>query len=274
MRTDTLSFHLALQTLLPLYGIEASERDILQAIEAPYLFLRRADRFLAGASLFTPDGLFLYLLPRGLQLTTQQLPKKAVRAFLQAHAPALLTLPERRALIVSRCEGNRVILAAPGDQSSERVITFPTLLRKLPEECTVLTLEPCPPEQPDIISLMCESIRTLAAYRRELAEKLSLTVTRQDMQALHPLFRPLMVDFPLVAHLYSDTDLALLLLDLTHTYRHLFIIGEQEIHLADYLPQKSIDRATLWLQELILDRLYELGAPDSTLEPLHAYLRL
>lgn len=83
-----------------------------------------------------------------------------------------------------------------------------------------------------------------------------------------------MVDLPQIAHLYPDPDLAQLLMELANIYRHLFIIGEREVQLRDRLPLGMMNRATLWLQELIIDRLYELGAPDNMLEPLYAYLRI
>jgi len=273
MRTDTLSVRFALRTLLTLQGMDTTGFDILQSMEAPYLFLRRNGRYLAGSAFFCPEGLVLYLRPKGLQLTEHQLTHKSLRPLLKRQSPLLL-LPKDQALLIIRYEENRVTLYEASAAPEKQTITFPTLLRKLPESFCALALDACPPEDVPLIPLLCESVRTLADYRRELTAARALTVTREDMRILHPLFRPLMVDLPQIAHLYPDPDLAQLLIELANIYRHLFIIGEREVQLRDRLPLGMMNRATLWLQELIIDRLYELGAPDNMLEPLYAYLRI
>lgn len=259
----------ALKALLDLHGLESKGSSILQAMEAPYLFLHRSGRYIAGASFLTPDWLNNYLLPLGYRLTTHQVNRLEVRTFLASHAPAALELAPQSAFVVSCIENNRVCLVLPGTADIHQQ-AFPTLLRKLPESVTAFTLESCPPVSIDAIPLLCESVRTLSAYRRELTDHLARTVTRQDMQTLHQtFFRALMVDMPAIAHLYTDMDVSLHLHELAHIYRHLFIIGENEVCLRERLPAGMINRCILWLQELIIDRLHALGASDDVLEPLY-----
>ncbi len=263
----------ALKALLDLHGVESKGAVILQAMEAPYLFLLRGGRYLAGTSFLSPDWLNNYLLPRGYRLTEHLLKRQELRAFLTNHTPAVLHLPKDSALVIGQYDEKRVCLIQPGT-ADDHWLTFPTFLRKLPDTFTALTLDPCPPARVDVIPLLCESMQTLAAYRRELAEYLSRTVTRQDMQALHQqFFRALMVDLPGVAHLYTDVDVTIHLHELAHIYRHLFIIGESEVLLKDRLPAGMIKRCTLWLQEMIIDRLYELGASDDLMESLYRETR-
>jgi len=259
----------ALKALLHLHGLESESSSILQAIEAPYLFLQRGGRYIAGASFLASDWLDNYLLPLGYRLATHQLQRLEVRAFLTNHSPVALELAPQNTFVISHLENNRVALIHP-DTADTYWLTFPTFLRKLPDSVTVFTLESCPPVSIDAIPLLCESVKTLSCYRQELTDHLSRTVTRQDMQPLHQtFFRALMVDLPAIAHLYTDMDVIIHLQKLSNIYRHLFIIGENEVCLSDHLSFSLINRCLLWLQEVIIDRLHALGASDDILEPLY-----
>ncbi len=261
----------ALLLLLELHGLPANGTDILQAMEAPWLFLKRGGTYTGGASMLSPAWLNNYLLPRGFCLAEHPLHRREVRAFLASHSPAVLLLPGGRALLIRRTEGQHVTLL----QSAGSIqLTVPTLLKKLPETCTALTIEACPPQPVDVIPLLCESVRTLAAWRHELPAMLSKCVTRQEMQPLHQqFFRALLVDMPALAHLYPDVDLAMMFMELSHIYRHLFIIGEHKVLLRERLPLGMLSRCTVYLQELIIDRLAELDAPEKILAPLYQETR-
>lgn len=268
MRSEILHItSTALKALLDLHKVESKGTAILQAIEAPYLFLHRDGRYIAGADLLSLEWLNRYLLPQGLRLTEHPLRRADALAFLSNHTPAVLLLHQDKAMVIRRMESTRIDLMS-------KTIACPTLLKKLPDAFAAVTLESCPPEAVDPVPLLCESLRTLAAWRRELPDILTRTVTRQDMQPLHQqYFRALMLNLPQIAHMYADTDLVLSLLELAHIYRHLFIVGEKEVLLREHLPLGMIRRCTIALQELIIDRLYELGMPDDFLEPLYRETR-
>lgn len=268
MRSDTLqTANTALKALLDLHGVPSRGTDILRAMEAPCLFLFREGRYIAGTAFLSPAWLNRYLLPQGFRLREHSLSRSDVRHFLADHTPAVLLLPQEQALTIRQADQRRILLL-------NSTMTWPTLLKKLPDALTALTLDPCTPEPQEVLPLLCESVRTLAAWRRELPAMLARTVTRQEMQPLHQqYFRALMTDLPPLAHLCPDNDLALLQLEMAHIYRHLFIIGENQVLLRDRLPLGMISHCTVYLQELILDRLHQLGAPDEIMDPLYREMR-
>ena len=144
------------------------------------------------------------------------------------------------------------------------------LRRHLPEHFTAYTLDACAPAPVDLLPLLMESARTLSAYAEELLPLLSRTVTRENMRELHArCFRALMVELPPLAQHYHDDMLYENLLRLNHAYRHLFTIDEDAVLLQERLSKKRILQCLTWLRESILDRLYELGAPDELLEQLY-----
>lgn len=268
---DFHSFRSAFMALLDHHGHTATTADILSAMEAPYLFLQRDGRYVAGVGFFTPEQMHLYLHPQGKQLTPHDLERRALSSFLKEHAPALLRLPENKYLLITTHHEQRVCLTLPTSAGSgEHWMTLATLRRHLPEHFTAYTLDACAPAPVDPLPLLMESARTLSAYAEELLPLLSRTVTRENMRELHArCFRALMVELPPLAQHYHDDMLYENLLRLNHAYRHLFTIDEDAVLLQERLSKKRILQCLTWLRESILDRLYELGAPDELLEQLY-----
>lgn len=268
---DFHNFRSAFMALLSLHNRTATASDILTAMEAPYLFLRRDDRYMAGVGFFSPEQLHLYLRPHGLQLTRHDLERRTLSTFLKENAPIILQLPENKYLLVTAQDEQRVCLTLPSSAGAcEHWMSISTLRRHLPEQLTAYTLDACTPAPVDFIPLLVESVRTLSAYEKELLPLLAHTVTREDMRKLHSrYFRALMVELPPFAQHYRDDMLYENLLRLNHAYRHLFTIGEDTVLLQERLPQKRILQTLTWLRESILDRLYELGAPNELLEQLY-----
>ena len=264
------SFRAAFMALLRLHGQSDSPADILLAMEAPYLFLQREGRAVSGTGFFSPQWLHLYLRPRGLMLTPHTLPRADVPAFLKNSCPAILQLPENKHLVIAARQDRRISLVQPKSADTpERWITLATLRRHLPEAVTAYTLDACTPEDANFIPLLVESAQTLACYGEVLLSLLSRTVTREDMAALHSrYFRALMVELPPFAP-YFDDEIAEVLLLLHHAYRHLFTIGEEAVTLGERLPKRRILMCLTWLRECVIDRLYDLGAPEELLSQLY-----
>ena len=265
---DYCTFPSALTALLQLHDHPARPADILAAMEAPYLFLKRDGCYIAGVGFFAPKWMHLYLQPLGLQLTEHPLSRADLGSFLKQHTPALL-YADNRCLVVKARSGQRICLAQPKDGGIvvEKNTTLPTLLKYTPEQLTAYTLDSCTPAPIDFPALLAESTHTLQTYPADLFPLLNLTVTREDMRDLHTrYFRALLTDLPALATHYHDELLQDTFHVLNHAYRHLFIIGEETAELIECLSKRQILRCLSWLREDIIDRLYTLGAPDELLE--------
>ncbi len=257
---DDLNFPQAFTALLKLHEHPTTAAQILTAMEAPYLFLQRDGHYIAGNGFFSPQWLHLYLHPLGLQLTKHTFARAEVGIFLKNNAPAIVQLANQRYVCVHSRSGQRVLLG-------EKYTTLPTLIKHSPDQVTAYTLEACPAEPMDFLALLAESARTLPKYAEDIASLLHRTVSRQDMQTLHPqYFRALMVDLPRLACHYRDEMLQEELRLLHHAYQHLFVIGEEQVDLRERLSRKRILTCLTWLRENIIDRMYALGASDSLLE--------
>lgn len=255
----------AVSALLAQRGIVMDEATLLCRMEAPYLFLKRDDRYCAGRTLLTPDWLNLALHPMGLTLHTQSLPKEALLPYLQAHAPLILADAHSCWLFIASVQGRRIHVAGP---HTERIVASALLFRQLPETVTAITLKECPPMASDVIPLLLESLHTLDDYRHAVMALFPRIVTREDMAALHPqYFRALMTDLIPLLPLYQDEALSQEVKELHRKYRTLLLPGEHNVLLHRHLSRQSINRCITWLQELIRDRLYQLGVPDEMVFP-------
>ena len=256
---DYISFPTAFTGLLKQHNHTASSADILLAMEAPYLFLKRDGRYIAGTGFLTPEWLHLYLRPLGLQLTKHPLARSELGNFLKCNSPAILQLDEQRFLLVTSRSGQRICLV-------EKYTTLPTLLKHSPDQVCAYTLDACTPAATDYRSLLAESAQTLPTYAKDIRPLLDLTVTREDMHKLHPqYFRALMVGIPNLVQFYPDEMLQEHLRLLHHTYQHLFTIGVEKADLRERISKRPLFTALIWLRENILDRLYTLGASDELL---------
>ena len=265
----------ALVELLRLNGHATTEAAIARGMEAHRLFLHSGGRYLTGASFYRPEWLNLYLHPQGFHLAEHALPKAETGVFFRSHAPCMLRLmvaPNVQRVIVytGHAAGKYQFAVCPRpDEAAPPTMALSTdgLLRRLPDTATIYTLEQCTPAPVDFLPLMAESLRTLRAYKRELLRTCERVVTREDMAELHPrLFRALLVDGLPMAALAGDEQLLAELEALHHDYRHLFIAGEQANRISDRVPVSRLRAVLGWLQENLVDRMYELGASDDEVD--------
>lgn len=262
----------ALSTMLELMGHETTDVDIAFGMEAPYLFLRTEDGYRAGAGLYQPQWLNLYLHPLGFHLACETLPQKDVAPFLRKHSPALLRLRIQPNIVhpaVFSCYADsryhfENVKPLSCDEPDRFSFSAPSLKLRLDETVTVYTLHPCPPENVDFLPLLRDSLSTLDAYQEDLLAIRKTALTHSEFQALRaPLFRALMQDCQPMATLIGDELLAESLRQLNHHYRHIITQNSRDmLYLDERLPKKLIQECIEWLKEDIRDRISELSGME------------
>lgn len=267
-----------LAMMLESYGYDVTDREIACGMEAPYLFAHDQEGYKAGAMLYRPAWLNLYLRPMGLCMLETRLDRQEVCAYLRAHAPAMLMVTVARGVahpvvFTGYREGRYAfdnIRAASSAEPGCFSFTAATLKRRIAEAVTVYHLEKCSPQRTDFIPLLFASLENLDRYQGQLLAVRQRTMTRQAFDALHtPLFRALMQDIMPLIQLNGDDVLAEELRLLRHDYRHVFVHDDgQPIALDEHLPRHSIKKCILWLKEDIVDRIHQLADDDLAIERL------
>ena len=103
---DDLTFPQAFTVLLKLHEHPTTAAQILTAMEAPYLFLQRDGRYIAGNGFLSPKWLHMYLRPLGLQLMEHTFSRVEVSTFLKNNAHANLQLSNHRYVCVHAAADN------------------------------------------------------------------------------------------------------------------------------------------------------------------------
>lgn len=268
-----------LANMLELLGYHTSDTDIALGMEAPYLLTREECCYRAGAGLYRPQWLNLYLQPRGYIMAETILSRSEVPAFLRAHSPAMLKLKispsSAHPVVFTGYEDRKYtfvnIKSSRSPEPDQFVHSAAALRNRLADTVAVYTLEPCAPQPVSFVPLLLDSLTHLTAYEADLLAARQKTVTRAEFDYLRQtLLRPLMQDLPPLIPLTGDMELAEELRRLNHDYRHIFMDeGTSSCTLSDHLPKSSIRRCIAWLREIILDRLYALGISDELLESLY-----
>ena len=269
-----------LATMLECCGLDTEDNQIAFGMDAPWLFLKEGNRFIAGQGLYSPRWMNLYLITLGFRLQETILPKDDVPAFLRLHSPAMLPISINRGshhpVVLIAYESSRYtfvnVKAKSSPEPDTRSLSRSMLLRRLDEEVSVLTLEKCPPEQFDFVPLLMESLQTLAEYERILMQCCTQTVSREELYALRtPLLRALMVDMLPMAQLLNQETLYKELRQLNHDYRHIFTRNSpQTVELRERLPRSSIRQCLAWMRENIVDRLFLHGLSDEQVDEILA----
>lgn len=265
-----------LATMLEYCGCDTEDYQIAFGMNAPWLFLRDNDHFIAGQGLYTPRWMNLYLQSLGFRLLATTLPKEEVPAFLRLHHPAMLRLSfdhgNCHPAVCTAYESSRYHFANVKAQASPEAdalsLSRSMLLRRLDATVNILALESRPAESADFIPLLVQSLHTLTAYEHAILEACTRTVTREDLNALRtPLLRALLVDMLPMALLLQEPVLYEELRLLNHDYRHIFTQNTPAtVELWDRLPRNSIRECLAWLRENIVDRLYDLGLTDEEVD--------
>lgn len=262
--------------MLGLHGIDTSDTAIARGMEAPYLLLEEDGVYMTGAGLCRPKYLNYYLNPRGFHMSEVKLRRNEVGAFLRKQRTAMLRLNltsgVRHPVVYCGYADKKYVFINPKPKYSTEPDTLffssPMLKSRLDEEVTLYLLEECPPTPVDFKALLLRSLDTLPKYMNDLLAAREKVVTLEELNELHrTIFRPLMADMLPMSDLIHDDILKAELQLLEHDYRHVFI-GEvqQKIALYERLPRKSMRLCLHWLYEDILDRLYEIGASEETMD--------
>lgn len=259
--------------MLEQLGHDADDLEIILGMKAPWLLLKDGGHYLAGAALFQPRWLDLYLAPRGFHMTESVLAKEEMPAFLRTQRTAMLSLAVskeiRHPAVFAGYEGGRYtfinVKSAVSDEPDTISLSAAMLLRRMEERVTVFTLEPCTPSQVDFLPLLAESLDNLTAYQADVMAVLQRAVTREEFRDLGArLFRALMQDMLPMAVLICDPDLIEGLRLLNHDYRHVFTRNSPDrVLLEERLPRSAIRECIAWLREDIVDQLYSCGMTDA-----------
>ncbi len=265
-----------LAMLLEPHGINTNDLDIALAIEAPYLILRENGQYLAGASLYRPDLLAVYLRPLGFKLQLNTLPKKEAMQHLRTLSLAVCTASlnksaSRLAVYDGFADGRyqfRHLKFRHSTEPEQESLTGSFLSRRLPEKVTIWTLESCPPESVSAAPYVKASLQNLGDYRQALLDHHRDRVTREQFYADYwPLIRPLVFDLLPLTALSGDNAFSNELAQLYHESRHVFYHGSPDVAvIEDHIQWYSIDICLNWLQENALDRLYALGVSDRAIK--------
>ena len=262
-----------LAAMLEYLGYATDDRTIAREMEAPYLFAHENGYYRAGAQLYSPPWLNLYLHPRGYHMDEMTLPAEDIPQQLRSLPTAMLSMriakAVRHPVVYLGYESRRYrfsnIKRADSPEPDDFSLTSAMLKNRLEDTVTLYTLKQCPPCPVDFVPLLCNSLDVLKTYLHDLLAVRSKIVTLEELQLLYePLFRALMRDLlPLVPFL-DDVRLAEELRYLQHDYRHIFTYNSPSaVHLSERLPKSSITLCLTWLYEDIVDRLYALGADDA-----------
>lgn len=267
-----------LANMLEHLGHDTEDYIIALSMDAPWLFIKEGDAYLAGQQLYTPRWLDLYLKPRGFHIAEILLPKTQVAAFLRQHQPAMLPLTVEKErlhpVIFTGYEDGRYLfdnIRSENTPEPEHLsLSVQMLARRLEEQVTIFTLEKCPPEPVDFLPLLLTSLQNLADYEAALMTVCARTVTRWEFNDLRtPLLRALMVDAGPMARLLNQPALAAELHLLHHDYGHVFTrLSPPSLLLSERLPRSSIRKCIGWMRENIIDRMYDHGATDELVESL------
>lgn len=258
--------------MLEQFGCETDDREIILGMKAPWLFMKDRGRYLAGAALFQPHWLNLYLAGRGFLMTEISLAKNDTPAYLRTHRTAMLSLTITKGVshpvVSAGYEAGRYtftnIKSAASNEPDTISLTAAMLQRRLEEQVTVCSLERCPPREVDFIPLLAESLGNLNEYRADVMAALNQTVTRAEMRALETrLFQALFQDVLPMAAFICDPELTEGLRLLNHDYRHVFTRNSPDcVLLEERLPRSAIRDCIGWLYEDIVDQLYISGMTD------------
>lgn len=259
-------------TMLECLGYDTDDRAVALGMDAPWLFVKEGERYLAGSSLYEPRWLDLYLTPRGFHMTEITMSKECVPAFLRDHKTAMLLLAITRDMMhqvvfTGYADGRYEFTNIRPQVSSEPEafsLTAAMLKRRLADQVTVFSLEECQPMEVDFIPLLLESLHNLSSYQDDVLEALKQTVTRDELHILSQrLFRALMQDMLPMVELANDAELTNELRLLNHDYRHIFTRNSPTtVMLNEKLPRSSICKCIAWLREDIIDQLYNHGISD------------
>lgn len=261
--------------MLECHGFETDDRSIALGMEAPYLFLRENGCFVAGASLFVPRYINLYLHSIGFHLERIALPKDEVLPFLRNSRTALLPLlnlketpPTLKPVVFSGIQRGRFIFTNLKPEYAKEPDSFsyttPMLLSRLTDSVKIYTLTPIPPEPADFLPYLAESLRNIATFGADFQEIAQRRVTREEYEQLKKThLHALMHDLEPMAAIGHDSQLYNELKLLNHLHSYVFLrFSPERVSLKPKLPMRYVQNAVTWLQEDIIDRLYAHGASD------------
>jgi len=268
-----------LANMLECLGINTEDHEIARAMELPYLFVHEDGQYYAGARLFQPKWLNLYLHPIGYHMMEQDIPSGEICAFLRSAPTAMLSLRVSKEnvhpVVFTGYTNGRYLftnIKAGNSQEPDTLSLSAAMLRnRLPSTVTVSTLSACTPQPTDLQPLLLKSLANLSKYRHDVLSARLQTVSREELAIVKDrLFRALMQDLLPLIPLTEDFELAEELRLLNHDYRHIVTLNSPEyIVLNETLPKTPIITCINWLRENVIDRLYALE-PDH--EALDAYL--
>lgn len=262
-------------SMLECLGYETDDKSLALGMEAPYLFMRSENGFIAGTSLFRPHWINLYLHSIGFHLEQISLSKEDIPDFLRQHKTAMFPLQLSKdddrlqpAVFTELLRGRFRIGTLLPEGSQHHSFTAAQLLSRLTDMNTVYVVSPVHPESVDFIPYLGESLKNLTLLQDDLKKILGQSVTRTEFDALKQShLRALMHDLLPTASLTRDHMLMEELKIVNYFYASVFHKhGPERVLLRNRIPEVFVKNCINWLKEDIVDRLYDLGASDECVD--------
>ena len=206
----------ALANLLERMGVDTEDTEIALGMDLPWLFDKDGDAYLSGPMLQSAEWFNLWLKPRGFQMTETAMRKDALCARLKGSEQPLmlgiLTPYGKHAVVFTGYDGTYRFVNPTHEDSGEEtelVISETDLIDRVDDSVMLAHVVRTEPEPVDPIPYLRRSVSVLQENVSEITQFTSILHEPDAyLNALNPLFRPLLLDGISMLTLAGETVLA------------------------------------------------------------------
>lgn len=261
--------------MLTHYDMHVTDMDIINGMELPYLFIHVKSSYLSGLDLCIPQWLNLYLSAHGLKLIKTDVRKDQALEHLQKYRVSMLllktTLRQEDPYIYLGQKGktHRFIPALPskeGTDPKELHLTSIQLLSRLPDLFVVCNIVTQPIVRQDTVKHLLHSIDSLRELYFELMPEIDRIINHGELDLIYDrLIRPLTIGGAMMAGLRNDHTLYNRLTRLQNNYVSMQHGPMTRLRIASFIHPEIFQQCINGLQEIILDRLFELDVDEEVI---------
>lgn len=238
-----------LANLMERFGVDTEDTRIALEMDLPWLFHKDGDGYLSGPMLQSAEWFNLWLKPRGFIMMETAVPQERLCGVLQSSDPLMLGIETpygKHAVVWLGYDGAYRFLNPTYENSGEQtelVMTESELLQRTDGVVQLARITQAEPEPIDLVPLLCRSAEALQENAAAIARFSSVPhAPTAYLEALNPLFRPLLLDGIGMLTLIGETALAE---RFTHLQNALmtFLRGTREGLLSDVLKLDELQSA-------------------------------